>query len=103
MNEDEKEEDGEDEENEEEEKDDDSKKDTGGDDKADDDEIEEEEETNPRKVHTCRLCNKPMRNTGHMHFRGIKYCPSAPGQIPLEEWLTHHHIESKIFDSESGQ
>ena len=43
---------------------------------------EEEEEIKPRKVYTCRVCNKPMHNTGHTHFR---HCPNAPGQIPLED------------------
>ena len=30
---------------------------------------EEEEEERQRKVYTCRICNMPMRDTGHTHFR----------------------------------
>ena len=55
------------------------------------------EETKTRKVHTCKVCKKPLANTGHTHFRGIKYCPYAPGQLPLEEWLTQRHIEFKFM------
>ena len=67
------------------------------------DESEEEQEKGERrrKVYTCRVCGQPMKNTGHTHFRGIRYCPNAPGQIPLEEWLTRRHIELKAF-SKSG-
>ena len=64
------------------------------------DESEEEQEKGERrrKVYTCRMCGQPMKSTGHTHFRGIRYCPNAPGQIPLEEWLTHRHIELKAFN-----
>ena len=89
---------------EEEEKGDEEDKDDGNQDtEVDDDKHDkdgEEEKVKQRKDYTCRICNQPMRNTGHRHFRGIRYCPNAPGQIPLEEWLIHHHhIELKIFKS----
>ena len=66
-------------------------------DKAEEEEEEKEEEKKQRKVYTCRICNMPMRDTGHTHFRGIRYCPNAPDQIPLDEWLIHRHIEQNIF------
>ena len=65
----------------------------------DESEEDEEEEEKQRKVYTCRVCNRPMRDTGHTHFRGIRYCPNAPNQIPLDEWLTYRRIEQKIFES----
>ena len=75
-------------------------KDGNEDEDADDkSEEEKEEEKRQRKVYTYRICNMPMRDTGHTYFRGITYCPNAPDQIPLDEWLTHRHIEQKIFES----
>ena len=68
------------------------------------DESEEEQEKGERrkerrrKVYTCRVCGQPMKSTGHTRFRGIRYCPNAPGQISLKEWLTHRHIELKAFN-----
>ena len=41
----------------------------------------------PRKAYTCKVCKRPMTSEGHSQFRGQRYCPSAPGQIPLDEWL----------------
>ena len=63
------------EEEEEEEKGDEDKDDGNQDTEvADDkhDEDEEEERIKQRKDYTrsCRICNQPMCNTGHMHFRG---------------------------------
>ena len=62
-------------------------------------EEDEEEEEKQRKVYTSHMCNKPMREIGHTHFRGIRYCPNAPNQIPLKEWLIHCRIEQKMFES----
>jgi hypothetical protein len=42
---------------------------------------------NERKTYTCKVCNEPMSSAGHTQFRGQRYCPFAPGQIPREEWL----------------
>lgn len=70
-----------DEREEKEEEDDDDEEDDEEDEEEDDDEEEdedEEEEERPRKVYTCRVCNQPMKGTGHTHFRGIRYCPNAP-------------------------
>ena len=41
----------------------------------------------PRKTYTCKVCGRPMTSEGHTQFRGQRYCPSAPGQIPQDEWL----------------
>jgi hypothetical protein len=40
-----------------------------------------------RKTYTCKVCSEPMSSAGHTQFRGQRYCPFAPGQIPREEWL----------------
>ena len=40
-----------------------------------------------RKVYTCTVCGRPMTSEGHTQFRGQRYCPSAPGQMPQHEWL----------------
>ena len=39
------------------------------------------------KVYTCTVCGRPMTSEGHTQFRGQRYCPSAPGQMPQHEWL----------------
>ena len=93
------EEDEEEDDDEEEDNDDNEEEDEEEDDDEEEDEDEEEEEERPRKVYTCRVCNQPMKGTGHTHFKGIRYCPNAPQQIPLDEWLTHRHIEEKFFNS----
>ena len=41
----------------------------------------------PRKAYTCTVCGRPMTSEGHTQFRGQRYCPSAPGQLPQDEWL----------------
>ena len=48
-----------------------------------------------RKVYTCRMCRKPMSTEGHTQFRGQRYCPNVPGQIPRDEWLAQKKLESK--------
>ena len=40
-----------------------------------------------RKIYTCKVCSQPMTTEGHTQFRGQRYCPHAPGQIPQDEWL----------------
>ena len=35
--------------------------------------------------------------TGHEFFKGLWYCPSAPGQIDFEEWVTQRHIEYDLI------
>uniref|UniRef100_A0A8C4R2N2 Uncharacterized protein n=1 Tax=Eptatretus burgeri TaxID=7764 RepID=A0A8C4R2N2_EPTBU len=52
-------------------------------------------ERKERKVYTCRVCNKPITSPGHTQFRGHRYCPDAPNQIPKEEWLVLRRAESK--------
>ncbi|CAH3031612.1 unnamed protein product [Pocillopora meandrina] len=37
-----------------------------------------------RKVYTCRVYSKPMTSEGHTQFRGRRYCPNAPVQVPRE-------------------
>lgn len=49
----------------------------------------------PRKEYTCRVCNQAMVRTGHTQFRGKRYCPNAPGQIPKEDWLTLRKAEAE--------
>ena len=52
-----------------------------------------------RKEYTCGICKEPTKNTGHTHYRGVKYCPNKPGQLPFEEWLTQCHTEYEAFCS----
>ena len=47
-----------------------------------------------RKVYTCRVCKKPMSSEGHTQFRGKRYCPHAPGQVPREQWLQERKAEA---------
>ena len=39
------------------------------------------------KQSTCSLCNEVLKGHG-THFRGQRYCPNLPGQVPLKERLT---------------
>ena len=48
----------------------------------------------PRKEYTCRVCSQAMVGTGHTQFRGKRYYPNAPGQIPKEEWLALRKAEA---------
>ena len=48
-----------------------------------------------RKVYTCRICGNPMTSPGHTQYRGQRYCPEEPEQIPKEEWLALKKIEAK--------
>ena len=45
-----------------------------------------------REVSRCSKCNELLKGHG-THFRGQRYCPNVPGQIPLEEWLTQKQME----------
>lgn len=66
----------------------------------------------PRKEYSCRVCGDKLNNsecatcslvhsiltklysaTGHIQYRGKKYCPKAPGQVPREEWLQQQKAE----------
>ena len=58
-------------------------------------EKEEGKETKIRKTYNCRICGKPMKSEGHTQFRGQRYCPEAPGQIPKEEWLAMKSKEAE--------
>ena len=49
-----------------------------------------------RKMRTCHTCNKPMK--GHTHFRGLKYCPEAPNQIPLDKWWKQRQEAAAEYD-----
>ena len=40
-----------------------------------------------RKQYSCRVCGNATSDPGHTQYRGYRYCPHAPGQIPKEEWL----------------
>jgi hypothetical protein len=51
--------------------------------------------TDQRKTYTCRVCSQPMMSAGHTQFRGQRYCPNAPGQIPKEQWLAARKDEAK--------
>lgn len=55
-----------------------------------------EQQTNkpPRKQYGCRVCGKAMSSPGHTQFRGQRYCPDAPNQIPREQWLAQKKAES---------
>lgn len=62
----------------------------------------------PRKTYTCRTCGKNMTGmfstkylntftiagSGHTQYKGQRYCPSAAGQIPKEEWLKNKREEA---------
>ena len=50
----------------------------------------------PRKEYTCRVCGEVMRSQDHTQFRGQRYCPKAPGQIPKEEWLAKKREEARV-------
>lgn len=54
----------------------------------------------PRKVYACRVCNQPMATEGHTQYKGRRYCPNAPGQIPKEEWLAQRKAEDKSKQEE---
>jgi len=47
-----------------------------------------------RKQYSCRVCGRPMQSEGHTQFRGQRYCPDAPGQVPKEEWLSQKKTEA---------
>ena len=47
-----------------------------------------------RKVYTCQVCSKPMTSPGHTQYRGRRYCPEAPGQVPVAEWLQQRRAEA---------
>lgn len=47
-----------------------------------------------RKVYTCKKCGQPMASGGHTQFRGNRYCPNVPGQIPREQWLAARREEA---------
>ena len=49
----------------------------------------------PRKVYTCRVCNKPMSTPGHTQFRGQRYCSETPGIAPQDEWLRQKRAEAE--------
>ena len=55
----------------------------------------QKEEGSHRKICSCRICHMPMSTEGHTQFRGQRYCPNAPGQIPKEEWLAERRAEAK--------
>ena len=40
-----------------------------------------------RKVYCCSVCNQPVSSKGHTQYRGYRYCPYAPGQVPQAAWL----------------
>ena len=46
-----------------------------------------EGKTRTRKVYTCQTCGQPMTSEGHTQFKGQRYCPHAPDQVPQDEWL----------------
>ena len=54
-----------------------------------------ERKNEQRKTYTCRICGQPMTSAGHTQFRGQRYCPNAPGQIPKEQWLAARKEEAK--------
>ena len=57
-------------------------------------EREEGKQAKTRKVYTCRVCGQPMTTEGHTQFRGQRYCPNAPGQLPQDEWLKRKKEEA---------
>jgi len=34
--------------------------------------------------------------TGHTQYRGKRYCPNVPGQVPPEEWLAARKAEATV-------
>ena len=50
--------------------------------------------TSARKVPCCRVCGKPVASSGHTQFRGQRYCPDLPGQIPRADWLAQRRAEA---------
>ena len=50
-------------------------------------ERDEGKQVKMRNIYTCKVCSQPMTTEGHTQFRGQRYCPHAPGQIPQDEWL----------------
>lgn len=53
----------------------------------------------PRKTYECRVCHLPMTSPGHTQYKGKRYCPNAPDQIPKEEWLAQRKAEDKAKSS----
>ena len=49
-----------------------------------------------RKQYSCRVCGNPMSGHGHTQFQGQRYCPQAPNQIAIEEWLAVKREEAKL-------
>ena len=45
-----------------------------------------------KKLPDMRQANEER---GHTQFRGQRYCPEAPGQIPKEEWLAMKSKEAE--------
>ena len=35
-----------------------------------------------RNTYTCRMCSQPIASEGHTQYRGQRYCPYSPGEIP---------------------
>ena len=56
-----------------------------------------------RKVYTCRVCNNPMTSGGHTQFRGKRYCPYTPGQVPREQWLQERKAEAAANAQSKGK
>ena len=57
----------------------------------------------PRKEYTCRVCGETMRSSGHTQFRGQRYCPKAPGQIPKKEWLAKKKEEAQARAAQKAE
>ena len=38
-----------------------------------------------------------MTSEGHTQFRGQRYCPESPGQVPQEEWLALEEAKAKAL------
>lgn len=55
------------------------------------------------KEHICKDCGKPLWSTpGHSQFRGIRYCPSAHGQVPKQQWLEQKRRERGLRTGNEG-
>lgn len=50
----------------------------------------------PRKIYACKTCGEAMMTAGHTQYKGRRYCPQAPGQIPKEEWLALRKEEDRL-------
>ena len=46
------------------------------------------------RSYKCKVCKQPMTTEGHTQFRGQRYCPKLPGQIPREEWIAQKKAEA---------